>query len=61
MLIIPNKKSHIYQVKKMNCSFQRGRNVGPAGFEPATQRIQAQLQFGICFIIINSAAVNLAV
>ena len=35
--------------------------MGPAGFEPATQRMQAQLQYGLYFTLFYGAAVNLAV
>ena len=34
--------------------------MGPAGFEPASQRIQAQLQYSDCFTLFHDAAVNLA-
>ena len=50
----------ICEIIHLICLSQRTFDrVVPAGFEPATQRIQTQFQFGISFIIINSAAVNL--
>jgi hypothetical protein len=35
--------------------------VGPAGFEPATQRIQAQLLFGLCITLFYGFAMYQAV
>jgi hypothetical protein len=61
IIIIPNKKSRIYHTASHDIGFKKACFVGPAGFEPAAKRIQAQIQYGISFTIVYSAAVNLVV